>query len=167
MPVSHSKLVIVELAKLPYFPLIDKQAGVPKAKAYAVLGLTTIYLLLICFNVAGSLLTNLLGFLYPAYASFKAIESKHKDDDTQWLTYWCVFGFFNVVEFFADIILYWLPFYFLIKAGVILFMIMPQFGGATNLYYKFFRPVLLANMGKIDAFTGKAAAAASGEGKKE
>ena len=63
---------------------IDKQAGMPKAKTYAALGFAAIYTLLLVFNVAGSLLTNLLGFLYPAYHSFKAIESHEKDDDTMW-----------------------------------------------------------------------------------
>jgi receptor expression-enhancing protein 5/6 len=32
----------------------------------------------------GNLLTNILGFVYPAYASFKAIETKETDDDTLW-----------------------------------------------------------------------------------
>jgi receptor expression-enhancing protein 5/6 len=66
-------------------------------------------------NVWGDLLTNLLGFLYPAYASFKALESHGVDDDKQWyiffsfrLTYWVVFAFLNMIEFFSDILLYWL-----------------------------------------------------------
>lgn len=135
--------------------LIDQRLQYPKAKSYVTLALVALYFLLIIFNVAGSLLTNLLGFLYPAYKSFKAIESKHKDDDTQWLTYWTVFGFFNVLEFFSDTLLYWLPFYYLIKAVVIVVLILPQFGfGAVKLYQLILRPILLENMNKIDKFLG-------------
>lgn len=47
--------------------------------------------------------------------SIKAIESKNKEDDTQWLTYWVVYGLFTVVEAFSDIFLFWLPFYYVGK----------------------------------------------------
>lgn len=81
-----------ELARIPALQQIDRQAGHPKAKTYAVVAASGLYLLLIFFNVAGSLLTNLIGFVYPAYASFHAIESSNKEDDTQW----CVYCWFNV-----------------------------------------------------------------------
>ena len=146
--------VCVELAKFPLFVAIDKQVGVPKAKSYSVLGAFGLYLLLIVFNFAGSLLTNLLGFLYPAYASFRAIESPSKQDDMQWLTYWTVFGFLNTVEYFSDILLYWLPFYYLIKASVIVYMILPHFRGAEFLYQHFFRPLLLQQSSSTGTATG-------------
>ena len=38
-----------------------------------------------------------------------------------------MFAFFNTLEFFTDIILYWLPFYFLLKALAILYLALPQF----------------------------------------
>merc|ERR1712100_712496 len=43
--------------------------------------------------VAGGLklVTDLVGFLYPAYMSFKAIENA-STDATQWLTYWGLLG---------------------------------------------------------------------------
>ena len=47
--------------------------------------------------------------------SVKAIESKEKDDDTKWLTYWVVYSAFSLVEFFADIFLFWVPFYWFFK----------------------------------------------------
>lgn len=65
------------------------------------------------------LLSNLIGFLYPAYASMKAVESSRKDDDTKWLTYWVVFSFITVIEFPAEFILQWIPFYSLIKVSII------------------------------------------------
>ena len=51
--------------------------------------------------------------------SCKAIDSEDKDDDTQWLTYWVVFSFFSVIEFFTDSVLSWMPFYFLLKVAIL------------------------------------------------
>lgn len=45
----------------------------------------------------------------------KALESHNKEDDTKWLTYWVVYGFFSVAEFFSDLILSWFPFYYICK----------------------------------------------------
>lgn len=45
----------------------------------------------------------------------KAIDSVDKDDDTQWLTYWVVYAAFGIIEYFTDILLSWIPFYFLLK----------------------------------------------------
>lgn len=45
----------------------------------------------------------------------KAIESPNKEDDTQWLTYWVVYGVFSIAEFFSDLFLSWVPFYYMLK----------------------------------------------------
>ena len=45
----------------------------------------------------------------------KAIDSVDKDDDTQWLTYWVVYAAFGIIEYFTDMFLSWVPFYFLAK----------------------------------------------------
>lgn len=54
-------------------------------------------------------------FVHPTPHSCKAIDSEEKDDDTQWLTYWVVYAAFGIMEYFTDIFLGWLPFYFLAK----------------------------------------------------
>jgi receptor expression-enhancing protein 5/6 len=51
----------------------------------------------------------------------KAIESKNKDDDVQWLMYWVVFAVFSIAEFFSDLLVGWVPFYWLAKVGGIMF----------------------------------------------
>jgi receptor expression-enhancing protein 5/6 len=47
----------------------------------------------------------LVGFVWPVYASFKALKSADTADDTQWLTYWIVFGIVSTVESFTDFLL--------------------------------------------------------------
>lgn len=64
------------------------------------------------------LLSNFIGFLYPAYASIKAVESYNKDDDTKWLTYWVVYSFITLIEFPAEILFQWIPLYSLIKVSL-------------------------------------------------
>ena len=45
------------------------------------------------------------------------MESPQGDDDRQWLTYWIVYSTFNILEYFADLILFWIPMYDLIKVS--------------------------------------------------
>ncbi len=42
--------------------------------------------------------SNLAGFVYPLYMSWKAVRSVDAQDDTRWLTYWVSYGFLNTVE---------------------------------------------------------------------
>ncbi|CAJ0873858.1 10415_t:CDS:2 [Entrophospora sp. SA101] len=82
-----------ELSNYPKIVKLEQQTGIQKTYlAASVVG--TIFVL-IFFNIWGSLLSNLIGWLYPAYISFKAIESTDKADDTQWLTYWLFLPTFN------------------------------------------------------------------------
>jgi len=63
---------------------LEKTTSVPKA--YAVIGVVALYFFLIVFNLGGQLLTNIAGFLIPAYYSLGALFTATKTDDTQWLT---------------------------------------------------------------------------------
>eukprot|EP00287_Rhodomonas_sp_CCMP768_P002885 CAMPEP_0196735664 /NCGR_PEP_ID=MMETSP1091-20130531/14015_1 /TAXON_ID=302021 /ORGANISM="Rhodomonas sp., Strain CCMP768" /LENGTH=125 /DNA_ID=CAMNT_0042079319 /DNA_START=144 /DNA_END=521 /DNA_ORIENTATION=- len=79
-------------------------------------------------------LCMVIGFMYPAYMSYKAIKTPNKDDDTQWLSYWVIFGLFSFVEFFLDIILQWVPLYHEAKLVFLIWLAVPSFKGALKLW---------------------------------
>lgn len=84
---------------------LEKQTGLDKFYIF-VAGLLVSGVIL--FVIGGSeLVVGLVGFIYPAYQSFKAINTPSTDDDTQWLTYWVVYAFFTITEQFTDFLLSW------------------------------------------------------------
>jgi receptor expression-enhancing protein 5/6 len=86
-----------------------------------------------------------VSLVYPAYASFKAVESPDPDDDKQWLTYWVVIGCYSIADSFLDIFFFWVPFYFVIKLAFVLYLALPHTKGAVYLYDKVVKPFFLKN----------------------
>ncbi|KAJ1990587.1 hypothetical protein H4R33_001662 [Dimargaris cristalligena] len=137
-----------ELSSIPFLCDLEQRFKVPKV--YIAAGASAVGLLLVIFNFAGTLITNLVGFVYPAWCSFHAIETPGKEDDTQWLTYWTVFGLFNTAEYFTNILLYWIPFYYVLKLSILLWLALPQTRGAEYLYQAYLRPVFLHHSASIN-----------------
>ncbi|RMX42706.1 hypothetical protein pdam_00021405 [Pocillopora damicornis] len=119
-------------------------------------GLVGIFALYLVFGYGADLIVTCLGFAYPAYQSVKAVESADKDDDTQWLIYWVVFGVFNIVEFFSDILLSWFPLYFLVKLIFLCWCMAPvSWNGCNTIYHKVIRPFVLKHQTQIDKALNK------------
>ncbi|KAJ8377810.1 hypothetical protein AAFF_G00251290 [Aldrovandia affinis] len=129
---------------------IEESTGVQK-KFIATGALAVIGLYLI-FGYGASLLCNLIGFVYPAYFSIKAIESSRKEDDTKWLTYWVVYGIFSLAEFFSDIFLFWFPFYYAAKCVFLLWCMAPvSWNGSQVVYKRLVRPLFLKHQATVDS----------------
>lgn len=134
---------------------IETKTGVKRLNiVLALVALLSLYLMV---GYGCDFLCNFIGFLYPAYASIKAIESREKDDDTKWLTYWVVYSFFSLLEFFTDICLFWIPFYWFFKCVFLVYCMAPvPNNGAVTIYYKIIRPYFLKHESKIDSGFNKA-----------
>ncbi|KAJ3433244.1 receptor expression-enhancing protein [Anaeramoeba flamelloides] len=93
---------------------------------------------------------GIVGFLWPAYKSFKAIKTEEKDDDTELLIYWTVAGFFSFFEYWADFIVSWFPFYYELKIVFFIWLQNPYFNGSQFLWKYFLMPFLDSKEKQID-----------------
>mmetsp|Transcript_28091 Transcript_28091/g.39497 ORF Transcript_28091/g.39497 Transcript_28091/m.39497 type:complete len:192 (-) Transcript_28091:187-762(-) len=148
---AKEKLAVLrtKLDQIPILQQAEDMAHVPKE--YLALGGGFLFVILIFFGVGAGSLCSIVGFVYPAFKSFEAIESKNRGDDTQWLVYWIVYAFFSIIEVFVDFLLYWIPFYYAFKLAFLLWAMLPATNGAKFLYDNFLKDFLKKNESKIDA----------------
>ena len=71
-------------------------------------------------GVGAAVMRNIIGFIFPAIKSIRAMETHTTTEVTQWLVYWVVYASFSVIEIFADTLTYWIPFYYRFKLGFLL-----------------------------------------------
>lgn len=133
MSVSQNKKGLKELFE-EHLQIIAEKTGVSAHLIISGLGVCFFFVFIGYFDFY---ITNIVGILYPAYASIKAIESTGGDDDKQWLTYWVVFALFSLIDLFSGFVLKFIPFYFFIKLVFLVFCFMPNIKGATLIYDKF------------------------------
>lgn len=145
---AYSKEIDGKLITIPWIKSISESLGC--RPCYIMFGAVSLLALIVSMGYAGALICNLVGFIYPAYMSFKALETPGKSDDKQWLIYWVVYAIFNIVEAFIDIILFWVPFYYLFKLFFLFWLFLPQTTGAVILYNSIFRRLLIRFEKKID-----------------
>jgi receptor expression-enhancing protein 5/6 len=127
-----------ELSKYPALNNLEAQTSVPKT--YMILGLGALYFFLVFFNIAGEFLVNTAGFAIPAYYSLNALFTPQPTDDVQWLTYWITYSVLIGLESAINAV-YWVPFYYTFKFVLVLWMALPQTGGAQLVFRSLIQPV--------------------------
>jgi receptor expression-enhancing protein 5/6 len=122
----------------------------------------------IYFTGGMKLITDLVGFLYPAYMSFKALEGgKNFDGDaTQWMTYWIIFSSLSLLESMAPFISEKIKWYYLIKCLIVIWLYHPKTTGAEVIYSSAVRPYILPLLDGTTATPAGSVAAADTDPKK-
>jgi uncharacterized membrane protein YgcG len=142
---------------LDYLP--EKKVG----KEFVFVLAVTIFIVILFVVGAGDLLLDLIGVMYPWYASVIAIESpeKEKPEATQWLSYWLIFCFMKITEKVMSPLLRLIPMFTFVKVAFLMWLYHPVFMGA-KVMYDFFRGPLLALAELAESYLGKSYAAGAG-----
>ncbi|CZR61203.1 probable receptor expression-enhancing protein 4 [Phialocephala subalpina] len=108
------------------------------------------------FSTFANLLSSVPTFLFPVFASYKALKTNDPALLQPWLMYWVVLAIALFVESWTGFILFWVPFYAWIRLIFLLYLILPQTQGAKVLYQEHVHPFLQTNEHAIDDFISSA-----------
>jgi len=114
---------------------------------YLVVIVLILALLLVLLIGGRNLLSNLIGFLFPATCSLQAIKTPNKTANMQWISYWMVFMFSKIVERLLGPIFRLIPLFFLIKMFFYVWCYHPKTKGATVIYEALVQPHILPLLG--------------------
>ena len=89
-------------------------------------------------------------FLFPLFASYKALQTSDPAQLTPWLMYWSVMSCVYLVESWVGFILVWVPFYAYMRFFFLLWLVLPQTQGARQLYETYLHPYLQENEAAIE-----------------
>ncbi|KAL3751630.1 hypothetical protein ACJRO7_012460 [Eucalyptus globulus] len=73
------------------------------------------------------------------YASIKAIETRSRSDDQQWLTYWVLYSLITLFELTFAKLLEWFPIWPYAKLIFVCWLVLPHFNGAAYVYKHYIR----------------------------
>ncbi|KAL2492937.1 HVA22-like protein a [Abeliophyllum distichum] len=88
--------------------------------------------------------------VYPLYASIRAIETKSRADDQQWLTYWVLYSMITLFELTFSKLIEWIPFWSYAKLIFTCWLVIPYFSGASHVYEHYVRPYLVTKQKTIN-----------------
>lgn len=155
--VLNKELNDVPLVKI----FVDHLAVAPIVVGFAGLVLAVAFLL---YGVGGQVVCTIIGVAWPAFESFKAVEefANLKDPDSCdlfkqaaamqfWLSYWIVCAAITTAECILYYLLVLIPFYYPMKAMLLVYMFLPQTRGANRVYNWLVLPYLKRHQATIDS----------------
>jgi len=129
------------LESQPLLNLVYEKLGGKVQRIHILLGSVGVGVLITLLTFGFAFVSNLVGFAYPVYASFKAIRSPGQQDDAFWLTYWVVYSTFALFESALDLVFFWVPLYYIGKIVLLVWCFHPSTKGALFIYNQFLAPV--------------------------
>ena len=121
-----------------YVNLVSEKTG--QSEKIVKNGGLALIVIVFVFGFGASIVANFIGVMYPAFQSFKALESPNSDDDKKWLTYWLVFSAFSIMDHFAAMVLTYVPFYYIFKLCFLVYLFHPMTDGAVVIYSRYLYP---------------------------
>ena len=135
------KLGLDKLEKMKPVKKIVSSTGLTVGQLGLIVSLVlSVFLVL---EYGSCLISDGLGFIYPAYMSFKALESPDFNDDKLWLTYWVVYAFMALYRVTLGQVFRIIPFYDLLRLLFYIYLFHPKTEGAVTLYDSLFKPMIL------------------------
>ena len=129
---------------------IEHKTGI---KGYLVLAGLLICIICVYFNIFQSVITNLVGTVYPSFCTMRCIQIRG-DEKIKWLTYWVIFACFTIMDMFSPIIMKVVPFYFFAKILFLIWILLPNSNGAFLIYHIIVKRVFSSFESDIDFATG-------------
>ena len=129
--------------------LIQEKTGIKGT--FVIWGLI-LAVIFVYFNIFDSIITNLVGTVYPAFWTIKSLEQNLIEEQKKWLTYWVVFGSFIIVDMGSPVIVKFIPFYFVLKILFLMWLFMPGSNGCTIVYYLVVKKIFGYYEDKIDSY---------------
>ncbi|TPX15428.1 uncharacterized protein E0L32_004408 [Thyridium curvatum] len=108
------------------------------------------------FDIFAKALSSVASFLFPLFASYKALKTSDPAELTPWLMYWVVLACALLVESWFEWILMWIPFYAYLRLLFLLYLVLPQTQGARIIYQTYIHPWLQDNESQIEDFIASA-----------
>eukprot|EP00038_Savillea_parva_P009349 m.182980 g.182980 ORF g.182980 m.182980 type:complete len:185 (+) comp15671_c0_seq1:87-641(+) len=100
--------------------------------------------------ILSKVICGVFGSIYPGYMSYKTVKNKDVLEYKRWMKYWIVYSFFTVAELIFDWFAAVVPLYYELKIIFVLYLMLPQFTGATTVYDSFLLPLLNEHEDTID-----------------
>eukprot|EP00702_Spironucleus_salmonicida_P008204 EST49495.1 hypothetical protein SS50377_10093 [Spironucleus salmonicida] len=92
------------------------------------------------FSNLTTFVQRLYSIMFPVYLSVQSYKSPEPTDDIQWLSYWCIYGLFMLLENLIPIAKKF-TFYSTIKLGILVWLINKR--GSVVIYNKVMKPAFI------------------------